>query len=98
MTSCGVHAELFVLHSFIVCVAAAALIVLGLWLCVRRATTADTFFSRFSGGYKLFSDADASAGVQLAAGSGSWSSLSDVNVRLKKHFRPAQPSPPEMPT
>ena len=47
----------------------------------RRATTANAFYSRFAGGYKLYSNAEASAGAELAAGSGSWSSLSDVNVR-----------------
>jgi hypothetical protein len=46
-----------------------------------RATTANAFYSRFAGGYKLFSDAGATAGAELAAGSGAWSSLSDVNVR-----------------
>ena len=47
----------------------------------RRATTADAFYSRFAGGYKLYSDAGATSGAELAAGSGAWSSLSDVNVR-----------------
>ncbi len=46
------------------------------------ASTADNQFNvRASGGYRLASNSDASAGVSLAAGSGTWASLSDRNAK-----------------
>src|SRR5206468_2808043 len=41
------------------------------------SSTNDQFNVRASGGIRFFSNADASSGVELAAGSGTWSSLSD---------------------
>jgi hypothetical protein len=41
---------------------------------------------RASGGARFFSSADLSAGVTLAAGDGSWASVSDCNA--KRHFEP----------
>ncbi len=41
---------------------------------------------RFAGGYKLYSDADATVGTQLAPGGSSWSTISDV--RKKENFVP----------
>ena len=43
------------------------------------STNANQFRARFYGGYQLYSSA--SAGVQLAAGGGSWTSLSDRNAK-----------------
>ena len=45
------------------------------------STAADQFNVRASGGYRLFSNAELTAGVALAAGSGSWSSVSDRNIK-----------------
>jgi hypothetical protein len=47
-------------------------------------TADDQFVARASGGVVFYSSPDLSAGVQLAAGGGSWSSVSDRNV--KDHF------------
>ncbi len=41
---------------------------------------------RFAGGYKLYSDASATVGTQLAPGGSSWSTISDV--RKKENFAP----------
>eukprot|EP01041_Mallomonas_annulata_P000225 gene225-410_t len=41
---------------------------------------------RFKNGYKLYSDADATVGVQVAAGGNSWATISDV--RKKENFSP----------
>ena len=53
------------------------------------SSAADQFTVRASGGIRLFSNPGATAGVSLAAGSGSWTSLSDRNA--KEHFEPADP-------
>ena len=45
------------------------------------STTSNQFVARASGGYVLDSSTNATAGVSLAAGSGSWSSLSDRNAK-----------------
>ena len=45
------------------------------------ATTAGEFLVRASGGVVLYSNAAQSAGVSLAPGSGTWSSLSDRNAK-----------------
>jgi hypothetical protein len=47
------------------------------------------FIARASGGVKFFSNAALTAGVQLAAGGGSWSSISDRD--LKEHFELVDP-------
>lgn len=49
------------------------------------ASTANSFNSRFSGGYNLYSNASMTAGVVLSAGGGSWSSVSDKNK--KENFK-----------
>ncbi len=41
---------------------------------------------RFAGGYKLYGDASAAVGAQLAPGGSSWSTISDV--RKKENFTP----------
>jgi hypothetical protein len=48
------------------------------------ATADNQFLARASGGVVFYSSSDLSTGVQLAAGGGSWSSISDRNV--KDHF------------
>jgi len=50
-----------------------------------EATAANQFNVRADGGYRLFSNAAMTAGVQLTAGSGTWASLSDRNA--KQNFR-----------
>ncbi len=50
-----------------------------------NASANNSFNSRFSGGYNLYSNATMSSGVQLAAGGGSWSSVSDRNK--KENFK-----------
>ncbi len=50
------------------------------------STTDNQFTARASGGVRFFSDAALSTGVELAAGSGSWTSVSDRN--LKENFLP----------
>ncbi|MFN7138343.1 MAG: tail fiber domain-containing protein [Limisphaerales bacterium] len=45
------------------------------------STSANSVTMRASGGYRLFSNSGASTGVSLAAGSGSWTSLSDRNAK-----------------
>ena len=52
---------------------------------ILNATTNNEFSTRFSGGYRLFSDGDLTAGVTLAAGAGAWASVSDVNK--KENFK-----------
>lgn len=49
-----------------------------------NATAANQFMARASGGVIFYSNAGATTGVQLASGSGSWSSVSDRN--LKENF------------
>jgi hypothetical protein len=54
------------------------------------AATADyQFLVRASGGVKFYSSSGLTSGVQLASGGGSWSSVSDRNV--KDHFAPVDP-------
>ncbi len=48
------------------------------------STTANSVTMRASGGYRLFSDSGATAGVSLAAGGTAWAVISDRNV--KKDF------------
>ena len=50
------------------------------------STNANSVTMRASGGYRLFSNSGASAGVFLAAGGTSWTVISDRNV--KKNFAP----------
>lgn len=50
------------------------------------STNANSVTFRASGGYRLFSNAGASAGVFLAPGGNAWASISDRNV--KKNFTP----------
>ncbi|HTY86499.1 MAG TPA: tail fiber domain-containing protein [Candidatus Acidoferrum sp.] len=50
------------------------------------STNADSVTMRASGGYRLFSNAGTTAGVYLAPGGGSWTSISDRNA--KENFRP----------
>jgi hypothetical protein len=45
------------------------------------STNANSVTLRAAGGYRLFSNADATAGVYLAPGGGSWTSLSDRNAK-----------------
>jgi len=51
-----------------------------------KASAANQFMVRASGGVVFYTNANLSSGVQLAAGAGSWSSLSDRNV--KDHLVP----------
>jgi len=51
------------------------------------STNANSVTMRASGGYRLFTDTNATTGVFLAAGSGSWTSMSDHNA--KENFRAA---------
>ena len=44
-------------------------------------TITNEFISGFSGGYTLYSDAAHTTGVTLAAGSGTWASVSDRNMK-----------------
>jgi hypothetical protein len=46
----------------------------------------DQFTARFSNGYRLFSNSAMTAGVVVTAGGGSWSNLSDRN--MKENFTP----------
>ena len=50
------------------------------------SAAADSVTMRASGGYRLFSNGGATAGVSLAAGGGSWTSISDRNA--KENFAP----------
>ncbi len=50
------------------------------------STASNSVTMRASGGYRLFSNGDTSAGVSLAAGGTSWAVISDRNV--KKDFAP----------
>jgi hypothetical protein len=45
------------------------------------STAPNQFLARASGGFYLFSNAAATAGVKLAPGSGTWASLSDRNMK-----------------
>ena len=55
----------------------------------KTSSTLDQFNVYASGGTRIFSDAAASTGVVLAAGSGSWSSLSDRAA--KENLEPVDP-------
>lgn len=48
---------------------------------VLESTGTNQFLVRASGGTKIFSNSAASAGVQLAAGGGSWSTICDRNAK-----------------
>jgi len=50
------------------------------------ATDDNQFVVRACGGYKLYTDAALTTGVEVAPGGGSWSSISDVN--RKENFEP----------
>jgi len=45
------------------------------------STDANSVTMRASGGYRFFTDANATTGASLAAGSGSWTSMSDRNAK-----------------
>ena len=51
-----------------------------------NSAAANEFAVRASGGYRLYSNAGLTAGVTMAAGASSWSTVSDVN--LKENFIP----------
>jgi hypothetical protein len=53
------------------------------------STNANSVTMRASGGYRLFSNSGATVGVYLAAGSGTWTAMSDRNV--KEAFQPVNP-------
>ncbi len=53
------------------------------------STNANSVTMRASGGYRLFSNSGLTVGAFLAAGSGSWTSMSDRNV--KEEFQPINP-------
>ncbi|HEX3466908.1 MAG TPA: tail fiber domain-containing protein [Candidatus Elarobacter sp.] len=48
---------------------------------ILAATKAYQFLARASGGFTLYTNATSTVGAQLAAGSGSWASLSDRNAK-----------------
>jgi len=50
------------------------------------STNANSVTIRAGGGYRLFSDANATTGVRLTSGSGSWTSMCDRNA--KENFAP----------
>lgn len=49
------------------------------------STSANSVTMRASGGYRLFTDSTATTGAFLAAGSGSWTSMSDRNAKENFH-------------
>jgi len=53
---------------------------------VLNSSTYNQMTMRFAGGYRLYSNSSSSAGVTLAFGGGSWSSISDR--RKKENFTP----------
>lgn len=53
------------------------------------STNANSVTIRAGGGYRLYSNTNATAGVYLAPGSGSWTSMSDRNA--KEHFAAVDP-------
>lgn len=53
------------------------------------STASNQMTMRYAGGYRLFTDMRLSTGVQLAAGAGAWSTVSDE--RRKENFRPIDP-------
>jgi hypothetical protein len=58
-------------------------------LVALHSTTNNQFTARASGGVRFFTDPTATAGAELAPGSGAWSSVSDRNA--KENFAPANP-------
>jgi hypothetical protein len=48
---------------------------------ILTSTAAYQFLARASGGFTLYTNAASTVGAQLAAGSGTWASLSDRNVK-----------------
>lgn len=54
------------------------------------STNANSVTMRAGGGYRLFSNTNATVGASLASGSGSWTSMSDRNA--KEAFQPVNPS------
>jgi hypothetical protein len=48
---------------------------------ILTTSRAYQFLARASGGFTLYTDAGSTVGAQLAAGSGTWASLSDRNVK-----------------
>jgi hypothetical protein len=50
------------------------------------STTTNRFITRFSGGYRFFTNTAQTAGVSLTSGSSSWASISDENK--KEHIFP----------
>ncbi|MEO7266196.1 MAG: tail fiber domain-containing protein [Ferruginibacter sp.] len=53
---------------------------------ITDAGVANSFTSRFAGGYRLFSNSTLTTGMVLAAGGNSWSAVSDV--KRKENFLP----------
>ena len=53
-------------------------------------TSTNAFYARFAGGFNMYTGSSTSTGASLAAGSGSWSTLSDVNT--KRAFVPVNGS------
>ena len=53
---------------------------------IMYSSANDEFSARFAGGYRLFSNNALTTGVTLAAGGGSWTSVSDRNK--KENFKP----------
>ncbi|WP_181307626.1 tail fiber domain-containing protein [Rufibacter sp. XAAS-G3-1] len=53
---------------------------------ITKPTANNQMIMRFTGGYILYSTANATSGVEVAAGGGSWSSVSDST--RKENFRP----------
>ena len=54
---------------------------LSCWLVNPKGGSANQFLARASGGVTFYSSPNLKAGVRLAPGSGTWSSLSDRNVK-----------------
>lgn len=53
------------------------------------STNANSLTMRAAGGFRLFSDSDATLGAYLAPGDGTWSAMSDRNA--KENFEPVNP-------
>ncbi|RYY65736.1 MAG: hypothetical protein EOO13_16765 [Chitinophagaceae bacterium] len=53
---------------------------------IQNALAEHSFTSRFAGGYRLFTNAGTSVGVQLGAGGNAWTTISDVH--RKENFAP----------
>lgn len=48
---------------------------------VLAASVANEYTSRFSGGYRVYSNATATTGMTMAAGGSSWAAVSDINKK-----------------